>query len=73
MTGEKFGFPHILTDFEVAPEKRWRMTGEKFGFVHFLTDFEVAPIKRRRVIGEKFGFVYIFLLISKLLRKKDDG
>jgi hypothetical protein len=21
MTGEKFGFPHILTDFEVPPEK----------------------------------------------------
>ncbi len=58
MTDEKFGFVHILTDFEVAPEKRWRMTGEKFGFVPILTAFEVAPEKRWRMTGEKFGFVH---------------
>jgi len=48
MIGEKFGFVHILTAFEVAPEKRWRMRmiSEKFGFVNILTAFEVAPEKR---------------------------
>jgi hypothetical protein len=30
MIGEKFGFVHFLTDFEIAPAKK--MTGEKFGF-----------------------------------------